>query len=259
MQTHDHTKDRAVFRRASRAQCYSSPGRTNSPAVSRRTPRTMERQQANITGIHQTQAGLPLRGRPSQDRVRSVMCIRQDRQDSQDHATVGRYNTSDCLPDSRERRGRAATQLPVPNERETDPRTAVPCGPATWGKVSRRPNTKLNTPGFRPAVLPRLLPYFLSHAISEVIFHYSTLFHTQRKSPVLSCICRERRQFPCSAFKFSDLVIFGAKNEILNLSSNCRRYRCQIDVDDLYHVYQPISRTCTRYGALFPRTFTHTT
>ena len=109
--------------------------RRGPPVFTRNTCKRLARVSQRIPGkpsrASQTQAGLPLRGRPSQDRVRSVMCIRQDRQDSQDHATVGRYNTSDCLPDSRERRGRAATQLPVPNERETDPRTAVPCGPAT--------------------------------------------------------------------------------------------------------------------------------
>ena len=39
--------------------------------------------------IHHTQAGLPLRGRPSQDRVRSVMYVRQDRQDSRDQQPHG--------------------------------------------------------------------------------------------------------------------------------------------------------------------------
>ena len=46
----------------------------------------------------------------------------------------------DCLPDTRERRGRAATQMPLPNDQ-----------PLTTVKTPNKPNKPSKRPDFRPA------------------------------------------------------------------------------------------------------------
>ena len=92
-----------ISRGASHRATHGRITQTSHPALSKRRPDPL------------------CRGRPYQDKVRSVMYFRQDRQASRDQQPHGARARRTALPDSRERRGRAVTQLPMPSGWETSP------------------------------------------------------------------------------------------------------------------------------------------